>query len=437
LSVEKGDKEYDRRLVLFALAVSHLVIVNMMGDINETLKDMLTLCADSLKQIGVNTTNQPIVHFVLNQKADPNLKNHMEAIQKIIKDLKEKELAEIIDISAEKFHTLPSAFKKERISNDTASPCVLRTEPDFIERAQQLCEKIIGSAKESYERSHHMFSDPPQWLRTAVNIFDTLQKFPDLTYFKDINERRQDDQIREGIGELLAKTLTPSYREKLINETCVLTEYEIRQKFQMEFSIHQDDFDNTLENTFKVTSASENIRDRCKKFLKRQVTEISNAWCTAAIQMHDQKQMESLVRDGSSDLRNLIDNIIKSGKTMDKKEATKEFENMWCKKLDSIKNNFNPEERLKHAIKFVYGNYHIFEKQSLPAHEVILQSLQFITLLSQKSNANEVINSIRDRFHEDVSKLQKSILEVCWKQSNTNTEYTLATLHNFKQANIK
>ena len=57
LSIEKGDQEYGRRLVLFSLAISHLVIVNMMGDINETLKDMLTLCVDSLKQIGVNTTN--------------------------------------------------------------------------------------------------------------------------------------------------------------------------------------------------------------------------------------------------------------------------------------------------------------------------------------------------------------------------------------------
>ncbi|CAF5153412.1 unnamed protein product, partial [Rotaria sp. Silwood1] len=209
LSIEKDDKEYGRRLVLFCLAVSHLVIVNMTGDINETLKDMLTLCADSLKQIGVNTANQPIVHFVLNQRADPNLKNHMQAILKIIGDLKEKRLAEVIDISSETFHTLPSAFKKERISTaDTNSPCLLRTEPDFIERTQELCEKIIQSAKLSYERTVNIFSDPPQWLRIAVNIFDTLQKFPDLTYFKDINERRQDDQMRKTIGDLIAKKLS-------------------------------------------------------------------------------------------------------------------------------------------------------------------------------------------------------------------------------------
>ncbi|CAF0875790.1 unnamed protein product [Adineta steineri] len=437
LSIEKGDKEYDRRLVLFSLSVSHLVIVNMMGDINETLKDMLTLCADSLKQIGVNTTNQPMVHFVLNQKADPNLKNHMEAIEKIVIDLKEKELAEVIQISSKTFHTLPSAFKKERVSTDTKSPCFLRTEPDFIERTQQLCEKIIESATTSYGRSGDMFSNPPQWLKTAVNIFDTLQKFPDLTYFKDINERRQDDQIRKEIGELLSATLSASYRQKMIKDTCERTEYEIQKHFQAEFDVHQDNFDNTLENIFKVANASDRIRDRCRQFLKRQVTEICNAWCTASIQAHDQKQMEGLVRDGSADLRKLIDEIIKNGNTMTEEEATREFEYMWKKKNELIKSNFKPEERLRQAITFVYGNYNIFEKQCLPSHELVLGRLQFIIDLSKKADVHNVTNSILNSFVRDTFELQQSALEVLRRKSDTNVAYTLATLDNFKHLNGK
>jgi GTPase Era involved in 16S rRNA processing len=435
LSIEKGDKEYDRRLVLFALAVSHLVIVNMMGDINETLKDMLTLCADSLKQIGVNTVNQPIVHFVLNQKADPNLKNHMEAIEKIIEDLKEKGLGEVIDISSKTFHTLPSAFKKERVSTDTMSPCFLRTEPDFIERTQQLCEKIVESAKSSYKRSGDMFSNPAQWLKTAVNIFDTLQKFPDLTYFKDINERRQDDQIRKEIGDLITKTLSAIYREQMIEDTCELTEHEIRKHFQAKFDVHQTNFDNDLENIFKVTTASDRIRDRCRQFLKRQVTEISNAWCTAAIQAHDRKQMEGLVRDGSADLRSLIDEIIKSGKTMSKDEATQEFEIMWKRKIESINNSFNPEVQLKQAIKFVYGNYHIFEKECLPAHEHILNHLPLFTELGRIPKMEDVVTSVRQLFAKDVSILQQSSLEHSRKTLDTNVAYTLTTLNTFKHLN--
>ncbi|CAF1183940.1 unnamed protein product [Adineta ricciae] len=435
LSIEKGDKEYDRRLVLFCLAVSHLVIVNMLGDVNETLKDMLTLCADSLKQIGVNTVNQPIVHFVLNQKADPNLKNHNDAIYKIIDDLKEKELAETIDINFKTFHSLPSAFKKERVSNDTSSACFLRTEPDFIERTQELCQKVIESAKSAYERCSEMFSDPEQWLKTAVNIFDTLQKFPDLTYFKDINERRQDDQIRKEISDLISATLSATYREKMIQDTCEFMEYDIRNHFQKEFQVHQENFDIQLENIFKITNASDRIRDRSRQFLKRQVTEISNAWCTAAIQAHDQKQMERLVKDGSADLRKFIDDIIKRGDTMDKEEATKEFELMWLKKIESIKQNFNPEERLKQAIKFVYANYNIFEKQSLPTHDLVLQHLQLIQKLIEINDMRNVVNILKKNFNKLTTDLQSHALEVCHKQSDASVGYTLATLHNFKHLN--
>jgi energy-coupling factor transporter ATP-binding protein EcfA2 len=152
LSIEKSDKEYDRRLVLFCLAVSHLVIVNMLGDINETLKDMLTLCTDSLKRLDVGKVPKPTVHFVLNQKADPNIKNHLEAIDKIISDLKDQDLAETIYIGPDTFHTLPSAFKRERLSNDTNGPCLLHTEPDFIELTQKLVLKITLSAKQCYDR---------------------------------------------------------------------------------------------------------------------------------------------------------------------------------------------------------------------------------------------------------------------------------------------
>ncbi len=437
LSIEKSDNEYDRRLVLFCLAVSHLVIVNMMGDVNETLKDILTLCADSLKQIGVNKVNQPIVHVVLNQKADPNLKNHTEAIERIIRDFKDKQLAEVIDISSKTFHTLPSAFKKERVSNDAQSSCFIRTEPDFIQRTQQLCEKIIQSAKLSYERSGQTISDPPQWLRTAVTIFDTLQKFPDLTYFKDINERRQDDRIRQHIGELISKTLPADYRNKTIIDLCELSENEIRKQFQAKFDVHQNDLDNDLKIIFKATNASERIRDRCRQFLKRQVTEISNAWCTAALQAHDQKQMEVLVRDGSDDLRKLIDDVIKSGRTMTKDKATKEFDIMWNKKLESINRNFDSRERVNQAIKFVYGNYNIFEKQCLPSHEHVLNHLPIITKLSEKSDMKLVITAVQGHFaqNQNAARQKQSALEDHWTSANTNITYTLATIENFSHLN--
>ncbi|CAF0730234.1 unnamed protein product [Adineta steineri] len=425
LSVEKSDKEYDRRLVLFCLGVSHLVIVNMLGDINEVLKDMLTLCADSLKQLRVNTIQQPVVHFILNQKADPNIKNHIEAINRIISDLKDKELGEVINISAETFHTLPSAFKKERIANDTSGPCLVRTEPDFIEQTQKLVSRIITSAKSCYDNAGDMNFNLVKWLSTSITIFDTLQKFPDLTYFKDINERRQDDKIRLRIGEMIPETLSAGQRMKMIDENCDKKEQDIRDTFQVQFQVYQDDLTEKLENIFKLENASERIRNRSQQFLLRQVTEIRNAWCTSTIEVNDRKQMEALVRHGKADLNVLIDNIIKSGRMMTKTDAIAEFNTMWENKLKHIKNNFNSTERLKQAIKFVYGNYNIFEKKMLPAHDNIVSSIQLIDDLTAFPKVEAISCQLETNFLDRINSEQQNLLQKLPQKQSTVTKLAI------------
>ncbi|CAF1371081.1 unnamed protein product [Adineta steineri] len=432
LSIEKSDKEYDRRLVLFCLAVSHLVIVNMLGDINEVLKDMLTLCADSLKQLRVNTIQQPVVHFILNQKADPDIKNHIEAINKIISDLKDKELGEIINISTETFHTLPSAFKKERIANDTTGPCLLRTEPDFSEQTQKLVSRIVTSAKTCYDNARDPNFSLPKWLDTSGTIFDILQKFPDLTYFKDINERRQDDKIRLRIGEMISETLSFVQREKIIKENSNKNEQEIRDVLQAQFQNYQDTLSDKLENIFKLENASDRIRDRSRQFLQRQVTEIQNAWRISTIEANDRTQMKALVRDGAADLRQLIDSLITRGRTMTRRHATAEFEQMWETKLDYIRDNFNCEERQKQAIKFVYSNYNIFEKKMLPAHDTILRSIQFINDLSNLPSMDIILSKLKNIFANTIKSNQHNLIQILQQKRSTLTE---TTIENFTHLN--
>ncbi|CAF1622767.1 unnamed protein product, partial [Didymodactylos carnosus] len=130
-------------------------------DVNETLKDLLTLCTDSLKQLGVGKVSQPKLHFILNQKVGPNINNHVEAINKIIYDLKDKDLGDMIDISRETFHTLPSAFKRERLSNASDGQCLLRTEPEFIEQTQRFDSQITKSAKICCDRADNTSFTPP------------------------------------------------------------------------------------------------------------------------------------------------------------------------------------------------------------------------------------------------------------------------------------
>ncbi|CAF0880932.1 unnamed protein product, partial [Adineta ricciae] len=73
LGIEGRNIEYDRRIVLFCLAVSHVVILNMRGEISKPIETILTLCAESLNKMGITHMPAPTVHFVLNQQADPNI----------------------------------------------------------------------------------------------------------------------------------------------------------------------------------------------------------------------------------------------------------------------------------------------------------------------------------------------------------------------------
>ena len=87
-SIEKSDREYDRKLILFAFAVSNIVILNTKDQITDDFKTTIEVCVDSLTKIGMVRTHRPAVYFVMNQKADPNKRTDQEAISKIIGKLK-------------------------------------------------------------------------------------------------------------------------------------------------------------------------------------------------------------------------------------------------------------------------------------------------------------------------------------------------------------
>ncbi|CAF1511769.1 unnamed protein product [Rotaria sp. Silwood1] len=401
LGAERGDKEFDRRLVLFCLAVSHLVIVNMIGEINDTLKDMLTLCADTLKLIGVSRVSKPKVHFVLNQKADLNIENNRVAIEKIMSDLAKLDLSDMIDVRPETFHTLPSAFKKDRAVNDTRLPSVIRTEPDFIERVQSLCGIIIESGVQSMSSSQEQFVDPGQWLRFSVAIFDTLQKFSDLTYFRDINERRQDDEVREHIRTSLARFFSAENKERMTEEATNHTEQEISDMLHAkEVKIH-DDFLQELDNVLKLLKTSDTIRQRSRQFLKAQITEMFIAVRTSAVMVTERTKMKLLVRDGEGDLKCLIEDTIRTGATMHETTARQKFESMFNDIVMRIKQKFEPFERLRQAINFIYTNYNIYEHGCLSDYQHLLNEghVDWLkTLNESQMNIDDAKECMENRF---------------------------------------
>ncbi|CAF2852456.1 unnamed protein product [Rotaria sp. Silwood2] len=214
-SGEKCDLEYDRRIVLFCLAVSHLVIVNV-TNLTSELNNLVILCAHSLQNIGVSRVPEPMVHFVINQQQGKlDGAKDEKAMEGLLSLLREHNLQDVIKVTKETFHSLPLAYKTERLcEQDKDSPNAVRTMPNFIELAQLLCGTLMSSAKTCFEKSKTIFSDPEQWLDFAKTIFDILLKFPDLTYFTDIYEKTQDEESRNHIRHEIEKKLPPERLRK-------------------------------------------------------------------------------------------------------------------------------------------------------------------------------------------------------------------------------
>ena len=54
-------------MVTFCFAISHVVIVNIKGDITPETKDLLGVCGWALNKLQLSKTQRPKIHIVLNQ----------------------------------------------------------------------------------------------------------------------------------------------------------------------------------------------------------------------------------------------------------------------------------------------------------------------------------------------------------------------------------
>ena len=82
-SPERIDDEYDRKIVLFAMLSSDVLIINNKGEITATMINTLKVCCvtyDDLQQFG----NRPEIIYTYGQNTDKNkefLKGQVESLK--------------------------------------------------------------------------------------------------------------------------------------------------------------------------------------------------------------------------------------------------------------------------------------------------------------------------------------------------------------------
>jgi len=185
-SLDKGQQRYhfDKKLVLFCLAMSDFVFINFKGDLDQTFTEALIEGKDFLERLQEGKDNLPEIYF-LNQNTEPNNDTQPQSIQRMID----------VGFSKEKVEVLPYAFEvslNESQKSEKFMDSVLKKTPtkNLSEKFCLIEEKIFDKIKQSVIC---------QKQNTLENIFERMEYFWEfLNTFPHLFEaKRSKDNISE------------------------------------------------------------------------------------------------------------------------------------------------------------------------------------------------------------------------------------------------
>ena len=71
-SSEARDTTFDRRIVYYAICVSHVVLMCNKGEMNAPMSETIKLVADAIANTSMPFLKNPTIYIILNMLANPN-----------------------------------------------------------------------------------------------------------------------------------------------------------------------------------------------------------------------------------------------------------------------------------------------------------------------------------------------------------------------------
>lgn len=367
-SIEKGDKEYDRKLILFCFAVSNILIINTKDQITDDVKTTLEICVDSLTKIDVVRVDKPSVFFVMNQKADPNRKTDQDAINKIISNFSSNGLISQLKLEENNFETLPSAFNSSILKFNNGKSLVRRfsTSTEFTDRVLQFTNNIINQM--SQINSDEAFSIMHKWIDFSNIIFGTINMYPDLTRFKDIAEKTQEKKLQDHLNERIRIKLSNQVRDSMFSEIDNISKSEDAvNRLRTKITRIKQELINDFESYIKFNSVSEMIRRIKKDHLVSQISQIEDSWIQLLEIKKREKDLRRTITSGEGIIKERISYLLKSGEHYSKEQAEEQFNNLFEERSKEIgKNICESINKTDAYFSLIYSTYSSLEKFSLP-----------------------------------------------------------------------
>ena len=251
-AIERGNEKdtylvnFDRTMVLFCLAVSQVVIINIKGEIGNEMQNLLEICAFSLQKIKVSKVVAPKIFFVLNQQADPDPEKFLPAINKLLEKLnKESDLMEIegtkisdlIQVSKDNLYVLPSAFNSQQMNKPAAEifqSDVTKQSPTvaFAEKCAKLRLAIIDELIKMPLDDRAPFKTMSEWMEMSGVIWDIIVKYQDIVKFRNVGEMVCSNKLSKAVTDILKKNITANQKEfATIVEQLIIEIKEIKSIF--------------------------------------------------------------------------------------------------------------------------------------------------------------------------------------------------------------
>ena len=241
-----SDITFDRTMVLFCLAVSQVVIINIKGELGEEMQNMLQICAYSLLKLKVSKVVCPKIFFVLNQQADPDPDKHLDAINNLLDKLNEEsdlmelegsKISDLIQFSRKNLFILPCAFNIVQMNKPAAKlfdSDVVKLTPTtgFAESCAVLRQAIVDQLIEMPIHERASFSSMRDWLEMSGVIWETIIRYQDIVKYRNVDEMKSYNFLRTVVGNLMMKHICRSEKdfdnitEQLVCEIKEITKLE-------------------------------------------------------------------------------------------------------------------------------------------------------------------------------------------------------------------
>ena len=399
-SAEKEERTmFDRRVCLFALAVSDFVFINTRGDFDAAMNDILYVCMNSLFKLKKGNINMAELYVILNQNQDTKIENHLLYIDKVFSDLtknleeisEEQELAlknisskeekkenenistkkkkslDIINLDKENVEVLPTAYDDKVYGKDKVpsleEKILIRTpKEEFFEKTSAFCQKILTRAKQKVGVS----SNIEDAIENMEKTWEMISKYPDLIKPIDVSaykKAKQLDQYMYDVINSLSKLRNDFFNEIPDFDKVLMGDQDfLEQTIRTHWKTKEDKIINEFQKDFEEKNFdSQLIENFLNTKLRSSFNSFFSELMSIALQTSYAKKIEENSLYGEERIKYLINQTLReSEKEITKEEKEEKFNKVWnqiIKEVDGKKNKTTEALNLFNHLKTFYQIY--------------------------------------------------------------------------------